>query len=345
MCFISAAVRPSNLFRSVQFLPYEKGSGDRDVPLEAKNDRLIHLLIKGKTEASSKDTRGQHRTAGVRRNVIFVLIIYAPVPVFFIFCSFFFGSSVTDFVLLFYSISSSKFSLGRVFLCPAGFSLGRLSRPAWCGWMRRGGVLLDCLQSKEVFFLIVLLFLVFSALGTVCVLRPRRRRWAIAQIFFRCAIFLSCFVFFSFCLVSVGEARRERRRKTIFREANKRKEAKIKKKNTKISTRPKKKETAQKQKQQQNKKNSSLPGAWLLQRLLVMLYKTNGRNWYRDKMIIGCRMLRWRLRNRLPVRSDFRVSLAFIGFTAAICGFLRRGFLEFHLVVDKNDKFPVGKTQ
>ena len=156
------------------------------------------------------------------------------------FARFFFGSSVTDFVLLFYSISSSKFSLGRVFLCPAGFSLGRLSRPAWCGWMRRGGVLLDCLQSKEVFFLIVLLFLVFSALGTVCVLRPRRRRWAIAQIFFRCAIFLSCFVFFSFCLVSVGEARRERRRKTIFREANKRKEAKIKKKNTKISTRPKK---------------------------------------------------------------------------------------------------------
>ena len=248
MCFISAAVRPSNLFRSVQFLPYEKGSGDRDVPLEAKNDRLIHLLIKGKTEASSKDTRGQHRTAGVRRNVIFVLIIYAPVPVFFIFCSFFFGSSVTDFVLLFYSISSSKFSLGRVFLCPAGFSLGRLSRPAWCGWMRRGGVLLDCLQSKEVFFLIVLLFLVFSALGTVCVLRPRRRRWAIAQIFFRCAIFLSCFVFFSFCLVSVGEARRERRRKTIFREANKRKEAKIKKKNTKISTRPKKKRNSTKTK-------------------------------------------------------------------------------------------------
>ncbi len=166
------------------------------------------------------------------------------------FARFFFGSSVTDFVLLFYSISSSKFSLGRVFLCPAGFSLGRLSRPAWCGWMRRGGVLLDCLQSKEVFFLIVLLFLVFSALGTVCVLRPRRRRWAIAQIFFRCAIFLSCFVFFSFCLVSVGEARRERRRKTIFREANKRKEAKIKKKNTKISTRPKKK------KQHKNKNNN-----------------------------------------------------------------------------------------
>ena len=199
MCFISVAVRPSNLFRSVQFLPYEKGSGDRDVPLEAKNDRLIHLLIKGKTEASSKDTRGQHRTAGVRRNVIFVLIIYAPVPVFFIFCSFFFGSSVTDFVLLFYSISSSKFSLGRVFLCPAGFSLGRLSRPAWCGWMRRGGVLLDCLQSKEVFFLSFSFFLSsrLSAPFVFCVRGGdggRSRRSSSAALFFSRVSFFFRFV-------------------------------------------------------------------------------------------------------------------------------------------------------